>query len=75
MHLLSVHKAADFVQDILFDINRLFLPLMLSDLLSFSLYSALTNNPHKSWIDSTFSNFLHTQLHNHYSDALSDLES
>ena len=75
MHLLSVHKPADSVQDLLFYIYRIFLPLMLSDILSFSSYSTPTSDPHTAWIDPTFSTCLRTQLQNHYSDALSDLES
>ena len=72
MHLLSWHKAADSVQDILFYLYRLFLPLMLFDLLSFSSYSTPTSDLHTAWIDSTFSTCMRTQLQKHYYDALSD---
>ena len=74
MHLLSSHKDADYVQDILFYIYRIFLPLMLSNLLSFSSYSNPTSDLHTSWIESTFSTCLRTQLQNLYSDALNDIE-
>ena len=72
MHLLSAHKVADFLQDLLFYIYRLFLPLVLSYLLSFSFYSTPTRDPHTSYIDSTFSTCLRTQLQNRYFDALND---
>ena len=74
MHLLSMHKAADSVQDLLFYLYRLFLPLMLSDLLSFSFYSTSPSDPHIAWIDSTFPTHLCTQLQNLYSDALNDIK-
>ena len=75
MHLLYAHKDEESVQDILFYLYRLFLPLMLSNLLSFSPYSTPTSDMHTTWIDSTFHTCLCTQLQNLYSDALSDLES
>ena len=63
MHLFfSAHKATDYVQDIRYYLYRLFLPLMLFDLLFFYSYSIPTNDPHTSWIDSTFSTRLCTQL-------------
>ena len=60
MHLLSAQEAVDSVQDLLFYLYRLFLPLMLSDLLSFSLYSTPTSDLHTAWIDLTFSTRLRT---------------
>ena len=76
MHLLSIHKAIDYVQDLLFYLHRLLLPLMLSNLLYLYLSTLLIlRNPHTSWIDSTFSTCMHTQLQNQYSNALSDPDS
>ena len=75
MHLFPVHKVADSVQDILFYLYRLFLPLILSGILSFSSYSTPTSDPHTTWIDSTFPTRLRTQLQNLYSNAPSDTES
>ena len=37
MYLLSAHKDTDSVLDILFSLYRIFLPLMLSDILSYYL--------------------------------------
>ena len=75
MHILFAHKATDSFQDLLFYLYRLFLTLMLSDLLSFSFYSTPTSDLQTTWIDSTFSTCLCTHLQNHYFDALSDPES
>ena len=75
MHLSSTHTTADSVQDLLFYLYILFLPLMLFDLLSSSFYSTSTGDPHITWIDSTFSIYLRTQLQNHYFGALSNPES
>ena len=75
MHLLSTHKVAEYVQDLLFYLYRLFLPHILFDLLSFSLYSTPTSDMHTAWTDLTFSTYLCTQLQNHYSDAPSNPES
>ena len=75
MHLLSTHKAVDSIQYLLFSVYRLFLPLMLSDILSFSSYFTPTSDPHTIWINSTFSTRLRTQVQNLYSDALNDTES
>ena len=76
MHLFSIHKDTDSVQDLLFYLYRLPLPLILSDILY--LYHStifLLSDPHTAWIDSTFYIFLRTQLYIHYSDALNDPES
>ena len=75
MHLLYAHKPADSIQDLFFYLYIIFLPLMLSDLLSFSSYSTPTSDPHTAWIASTFSTRLCTQLQNLYLDALNDTES
>ena len=75
MHLLFAHKATYSIQDLLFYLYRLFLPLMLSDLISFSSYSTPTSDLHTARIDSTFPTRLRTQLQNLYSDALNDTES
>ena len=72
MHLFFVHKSTEYVQYIIFYLYRLFLPLMLYDILSFSSYSIPTGDPHTSRIESTFPTHLHTQLYNLYSDALND---
>ena len=74
MHLLSAHKDADSVLD-LFYLYKVFLPLMLSNLLSFSFYSTPPSDLHITWIDSTFSTCLCTQLQNLYSDALNNTNS
>ena len=76
MHLLSIHKAIDFVQDLIFYLYILILCLMLFDLL-YIYHSTLLllNDLHTAQIDSTFSICLCTQLQNHYSDALNDLDS
>ena len=76
MHLLSIHKATNSVQYILFYHYRLLSPLMLYILLY--LYHStllLLNDPHTSWINSTFSICLHPQMQIHYSNALNDPES
>ena len=72
---LSAHKAADSIQDILFYLYRIFLPLMLFDILSIYLYPTPTSDPCTSWIDSTFSTCLRTQLQTLYTDALNNTES
>ena len=66
MHLFSIHKATDSIQDILLYLYKLLLPLMHSSLLY--LYHStllLRSDPHTAWIDSTFSICLHTQLQIH----------
>ena len=66
MHLLFVHRAIDVVQDILFYLYRLLLPLILSIFLY--LYHStllLLSDPHIAWIESTFSICLGTQLQIH----------
>ena len=76
MHLLSVHNATDSIQDLLFYLYRLLLPLMLSDILYLYHYTLLLcSDMHTAWIDSTFSICLCTQLQNLYFDALNDLDS
>ena len=75
MNLLSAQKDAKVVQDILFYLYRLFLCLLLSSLLSFSSYFTPNSDPHTTWIDSTFSTCLCTQMQNLYSDTLYDQES
>ena len=75
MHILSVHKAIDYAQDILFYPYILILPLMLSILLY--LYHStllLLSDPHIAWIEQKFSISIRTQLQIHYSDALNDPE-
>ena len=76
MLLFSIHKATDSIQDLLFYIYRLLLPLMLFVLL-YIYHSTLLllSDMHIAQIDSTFSTCQHTQLNNLYSDALSDTES
>ena len=69
---LPVHKDTNSIQYLIFFIYIFFLPLMLSDLLSFSSYSTPTSDLHTTWIDSTFSTCLRTQLQNRYFDALND---
>ena len=66
MHLLSVHRAIDSVQYLLFYLYRFLFPLMLSVLLY--LYHStllLLNDLHTSWIESYFYICLCTQLHIH----------
>ena len=84
-HLEKIHKvlfiwheeidAPYYVQDLLFYLYILFLPLMLLGILSFSFYPTPTSDLHTSYINSTLSTCVGTKLQNHYSDPLSDLES
>ena len=72
MHLLSAHKVAYSIIDILFSPYILFLPLMLYDILSYSLpillLLAICTHPEST------QPCLRPQLHTPYSNALSDTE-
>ena len=70
-----MHKDVDYIKDIVFYIYRIFLPRVLSDILSFSSYSTPTSDSHIAWTDSTFSTHPCTQMQNLYSDALNDTEA
>ena len=73
MHLLSVYQATNSVQDLLFYLYRLPLPLTLSDILYLYLSTLLLlSDTHTAWIDSTFSIYLRIQLQIYYSNALSN---
>ena len=74
MHLLSAHKSTNFVQDLLFYLYRLLLPLFLFVLLYPYFSTLLLRDLHTTWIEVTFSICLRTQLQIHYSDALNNPE-